>query len=327
MDDGVNMVIVLRIEDASPDTLKHLILRSFRNKSCTKQGLIPPGSMILVCLPELLLTLGQAAFNIQFEHFESWLTIFFARGVNIDLEPMLDNRKVIQHRTLMIPVFPPTKEYRRGVLSALQNTLHWVKLKQFPPPLLPLLESRLPLQGSQRPGPRDLYHLKYEQILLTPGSFCEKNGVVSQDYYVETMVTCISPPAYIAKKCPITVNPISVRVKTNYDFEDGFRCKGYFRSLIEVVQRVRPDIPLTDHLRMNIGDTRIVPPKVGSVASVPLTPSGFRNEGRIVIVGNSIARLIVSCFRGRFQLDSSRLIYIRCSGPRADDSIWEVCYL
>ena len=71
MDDGVNMVIVLRIEDASPDTLKHLILRSFRNKSCTKQGLIPPGSMILVCLPELLLTLGQAAFNIQFEHFES----------------------------------------------------------------------------------------------------------------------------------------------------------------------------------------------------------------------------------------------------------------
>ena len=92
-------------------------------------------------------------------------------------------------------------------------------------------------------------------------------------------------------------------------------------SLIQVVQRVRPDIPLPDHLRMNIGDTRIVPPKVGSVATVALTPSGYRNEGRIVIVGNSIARLIVSCFRGRFQLDSSKLIYIRCSGPCADDSI------
>ena len=75
------------------------------------------------------------------------------------------------------------------------------------------------------------------------------------------------------------------------------------------------------NLRMNIGDTRIVPPKVGSVATVALTPSGYRNEGRIVIVGNSIARLIVSCFRGRFQLDSSKLIYIRCGSPRADDSI------
>ena len=109
MDDGVNMVIVLRIENASPDTLKDLILRAFKTKSCTKLGLIPPGSMILVCLPELLLTLGQAAFNIQFEYFESWLTIFFARGVNIDPEPMPDNLKVLQHRTLVIPVFPPTK--------------------------------------------------------------------------------------------------------------------------------------------------------------------------------------------------------------------------
>ena len=34
-----------------------------------------------------------------------------------------------------------------------------------------------------------------------------------------TMVTCISLPTYTAKKCRITVNPISVRVKTNYDFE------------------------------------------------------------------------------------------------------------
>ena len=129
-------------------------------------------------------------------------------------------------------------------------------------------------------------------------------------------MTCISPPVYTAKKCPITVNPISVRVKTNYKFEDGLRVKGYFRSLIQVVQHVRPDIPLPDHLRMNIGDTRIAPPKVGSVATVPLTPSGFRNEGRIVIVGNSIARLIVSCFKGRFQLDSSNLIYIRCTSLR-----------
>ena len=72
---------------------------------------------------------------------------------------------------------------------------------------------------------------------------------------------------------------------------------------------------------MNIGDIRIAPPKVGSAATVPLTPSEFRNEGRIVIVGNSIARLIVYCFRGRFQLDSYKLIYIRCSGPRADNSI------
>jgi hypothetical protein len=134
MDDGVNMVIVLRVENASPDSLKDLILRAFKNKSCTKQGLIPPGSMILVCLPEHLLTMGQAAFNIQLEYFESWLTIFFARGVNIDLEPMPDNLKTLQHGTLVIPVFPPTKEYRRSVLSALQNTLQLVKLKRFPPP-------------------------------------------------------------------------------------------------------------------------------------------------------------------------------------------------
>ena len=137
MDDGVNMVIVLSIENASPDTLKDLILRAFKTKSCTKQGLIPPGSMILVCLPELLLTLGQAAFNIQFEYFESWLTIFFVRGVNFDLEPMPDNHKVLQHRTLVIPVFPPTKEYRRSVLSALQNTLQLVKFKWSPPPSPP----------------------------------------------------------------------------------------------------------------------------------------------------------------------------------------------
>ena len=82
------------------------------------------------------------------------------------------------------------------------------------------------------------------------------------------------------------------------------------QSLIRVVQCVRPDIPLPDHQRMNIGDIRIAPSHVGSVATVPLTTSGFMNEGRIVIVGNSIAKLIVSCFRGRFQLESSRLIYI-----------------
>ena len=33
IDDGVNMVIVLRIVDASPDTLKDLILSAFKNKS------------------------------------------------------------------------------------------------------------------------------------------------------------------------------------------------------------------------------------------------------------------------------------------------------
>ena len=319
MDDGVNMVIVLRVENASPDSLKDLILRAFKNKSCTKQGLIPPGSMILVCLPEHLLTMGQAAFNIQLEYFESWLTIFFASGKNIDLEPMPDNQKVLQHRTLVIPVFPPTKEYRRSVLSALQNTLQLVKLKRFPPPSPP--PSGEAATSSRQSAPGDPFFLNYEQILLTPGSFYEKKGEVSQDYYVETMVTCISPPAYIAKKCPITVNPISVRVRTNYEFEDGLRVNGYFRSLIQVIQRVRPDIPLPDHLRMNIGGSRIAPPRVGSEVTVPLTPAGHRNEGRIVVVGNSIARLIVSCFRGRFQLDSSRLIYIRCRGPRAGDSI------
>ena len=74
---------------------------------------------------------------------------------------------------------------------------------------------------------------------------------------------------------------------------------------------------------MNIGDIRIAPPNVGSVVMVPLTTSDFWNEGSSVIVGNSIAKHIVSCFRGRFQLESARLIYIRCSGPRADDSIKE----
>ena len=29
------------------------------------------------------------------------------------------------------------------------------------------------------------------------------------------------PSGLYSKKCPITVNPISVRVKTNYEFEDG----------------------------------------------------------------------------------------------------------
>ena len=84
-----------------------------------------------------------------------------------------------------------------------------VKLKR-PPPCSPFWGA----------GSGDPYHLKYEQIILVLGSECEKKGGVSQDFYVETMVTCISTPTYIAKKCPITANPISVQVKTNYDFED-----------------------------------------------------------------------------------------------------------
>ena len=133
-----------------------------------------------------------------------------------------------------------------------------VKLKRSPPPAPP---SREPAPSSRESAPGDPYHLKYEQIILVLGSECEKIGGVSQDFYVETMVTCISPPTYIAKECPITVNPISVRVKTNHDFEDGLRCKRYFRSLIQVVQRVRPDIPLPHHQRMNIGDIRIARPR------------------------------------------------------------------
>jgi len=40
-----------------------------------------------------------------------------------------------------------------------------------------------------------------------------------------------------------------------------------------------------------------------------------------VLVGNSIARLILNCFRGRFQKNDFNLIYIKCSGPHADESI------
>ena len=60
-----------------------------------------------------------------------------------------------------------------------------------------------------------------------------------------------------------------------------------------------------------------LPSSPPSVAKVPLANLGFRHEGQIVLVGNSIARLIVNCFMGRFQIDSSKLIYIKCSGPRA----------
>ena len=159
IDDWVNMVIVLRIVDASPDTLKDVILRAFKNKSCEKQGLIPTGSLVLFCLPELLLSLGKAAFNIQFDYLESWLTNFFARGVNIDLEPMQDNKSY----PAQDPVFPPTKEYRRGVLSALHTEHLAIGQTQVVPP-----------HPSGESAPGDPYHLKYEQIILGPGSEREK---------------------------------------------------------------------------------------------------------------------------------------------------------
>ena len=73
---------------------------------------------------------------------------------------------------------------------------------------------------------------------------------------------------------------------------------------------------------MNVGNLRVVLATIGSVAAVRLKNSGFRHENQIVLVGNSIARLIVNCFRGHFQIDISKLIYIKCSGPH-DDSIKE----
>ena len=65
------------------------------------------------------------------------------------------------------------------------------------------------------------------------------------------------------------VNQISIPGNTNYDFEDGFRCEKYFWSLIQIVQCVRPDIPLPDYLRMNVGNLRVVPATIGSVARFP----------------------------------------------------------
>ena len=72
---------------------------------------------------------------------------------------------------------------------------------------------------------------------------------------------------------------------------------------------------------MNVANLKVIRAVIGSVAMVPLTSSGFRHKYGIVLVGNSIARLILNCFRGRFQKNDFKLIYIKCSGPHADESI------
>ena len=118
------------------------------------------------------------------------------------------------------------------------------------------------------------------------------------------------------------VNPISIQGNTNYDYEDGFRCERYFRSMIHMYSSVcQIWIHLSDYLRMNVANLRVIRAVIGSVAMVPLTSSGFRHKYGIVLVGNSIARLILNCLRGRFQINAFKLIYIKCSGPHADESI------
>jgi len=71
---------------------------------------------------------------------------------------------------------------------------------------------------------------------------------------------------------------------------------------------------------MNVANLRVIRAVIGSVAMVPLTSSGFRHKYGIVLVGNSIARLILNCFRGHFQINAFKLIYIKCSGPHANVS-------
>lgn len=61
IDEGIHMVIILIILDANLDNHKDIIISAFKIKSCcNKQDvLIQPGSLILVCLSELLFLLVQ----------------------------------------------------------------------------------------------------------------------------------------------------------------------------------------------------------------------------------------------------------------------------
>ena len=135
IDDGECMAVVLRCDDASFESLKILILRVFKTKSCAKGvGLIPQGSLILTCLPGLLQKMGQNAFNIQFEYFEAWAQAFFATGKNIDTDPMPDSKFLVRHGVVVIPVFPPTKSWRLSSMMAIQSTLTATRLAKYPPP-------------------------------------------------------------------------------------------------------------------------------------------------------------------------------------------------
>ena len=118
IDEGIHMVIILIILDANLDNHKDIIISAFKIKSCcNKQDvLIQPGSLILVCLSELLFLLVQTTLtcSLSILRVGSWTP-----GVNIDLEPMPDNSSVIRLGLVVIPVTPPTTNPTRSKCLAL----------------------------------------------------------------------------------------------------------------------------------------------------------------------------------------------------------------
>ena len=169
LDDGNRMVVVLRGDGACFETLKVLILRVFKNKSRPKgAGLVPQGSMVLVCLPGLLCKLGQVAFNSQFEYFDSWIINYLATGVNIDNAPAPNNKTVKKNGLICLPICNPSNVSWLKKMSALQNTVSVCKLAKFvpPPPANP------PPTNAVDPA----LYLNYEHLIMSPAAACEKKN-------------------------------------------------------------------------------------------------------------------------------------------------------